>query len=85
MSDRHQFVGGESGCVTPGVSHPLSYLAAVFPATKINIWASAAPEGIVSYSSGPLNIQEVTDTESLIPSDQPLEQPALRSSDCANI
>ncbi len=60
---------GEYGllrCVTPGVSH-LCYLAAVFPVTKINIWASAPPEGLIFYSSALLYIQQVTDTRSLIP------------------
>lgn len=59
---------GESGllrCVSPGVSHPLD-LAAIFPVSKINIWASAVPESLIFYSSALLCILEVTDTESLI-------------------
>lgn len=46
------------------ISHPLD-LAAIFPVSKINIWASALPESLTFYSSALLYIQEVSDTESL--------------------
>lgn len=51
--------------MAPGVSHPF-YLAAVFPVSKINIWAWAVPEGLIFYSSTLLYIHKVTDTESLL-------------------
>lgn len=44
----------------------LGSLSAIFPVSKINIWASVLPESLTFHSRALLYIQEVSDTESLI-------------------
>lgn len=40
--------------MTPGVSHYF-HLAAVFPVSRINIWASAPPEGLIFLQQHPVS------------------------------
>lgn len=77
---------GESGllrCVSPGVSHPFFYLAAVFPVTKINIWASAVPEGLIflpSLTAAPcFTFRRLLTLRTWSSSEQPLEHLRLCS------
>ena len=77
---------GESGllrCVSLGVSHSFFYLPAVFPVTKINIWASAAPEGLIfppSLTAAPcFTFRRLLTLRTWSSSEQPLEHLRLCS------